>query len=142
MLGARLKFWWTFTGTVLVFGLVYKFRRWIIEYARENTYHVLIGVVALIVVILIVMLFIFLAARSKPKPEEAAEEPEDAAEAEDAEPAEEPTEAPVAPAKVAAFGKLSSLRLRKICSRAMKRMKANVPGKKYRYQIPWIMMLG
>lgn len=24
----------------------------------------------------------------------------------------------------------------------MKRMKANVPGKKYRYQIPWIMMLG
>jgi len=139
---AYLRFWWTFTGFFLVLGLVYYFKDWLVEYARNNTLQLLIGVAVLIGVLLIVMLVIFLIARKKAKPEAAAEDVEEADEDEAEEPEKEPEEAPAAAAKVAALGKLSSLRLRKICARAMKRMKANVPGKKYRYQIPWIMMLG
>lgn len=137
-----LRFWWVFSGFFVVMGLLYAFKDWLLAYARENTYTVLIGVAVLIVLILVFLLIFFLASRKKPTPEAADEDAEEDDEAEAEEPEKEPEEAPAAAAKVAAFGKLSSLRLRKICSRAMKRMKANVPGKKYRYQIPWIMMLG
>ncbi|MCP3953674.1 MAG: hypothetical protein GY697_15865, partial [Desulfobacterales bacterium] len=135
---ARLRFWWTFTGIVLVLGLIYRFKAWIIDYARNNTLQVLIGVAVLIGIISLVLLFSFLASRKKPKPEAAPEEEG----AEEDQPEDKSAKTPQPAAKVAALGKLSSLRLRQICARAMKRMKANVPGKHYRYQIPWVMMLG
>jgi len=137
----RIRLWWAFSGILVLFAFGYWFKDWLIAFARENTYYMLIGVAVLIAIILVVVFFIFLASRIKGKPKAAPEDAEPE-ETEEDQPEEKPEEAPVPAAKVAAFGKLSSLRLRKICARAMKRMKANVPGKNYRYQIPWIMMLG
>ncbi len=121
----------------LVMGAIFLFWRTLVAFVRAHTLYVLIGVAVLIVVILLFLFFFFRSARKKPKVDAAAEEP-------DSEDEDQPEkkEAPEAAAKVVAYRKLSSMRLRKICARALKRMKANVPGKNYRYQIPWIMMLG
>jgi len=136
----RLKLWWTFSGAAVIFGILYWFQDKVLQFARTHTLQLLIGVAVLIGVVLFIMLLIFLYARRKPKAEAKPAELEGEEEEEEA--AAEAPAAPEAVAKVAAYRKLSAMRLRKICARAMKRMKANVPGKKYRYQIPWIMMLG
>jgi len=141
-MGAYIRFWWRFSGILLVMGLIYWFKDWLITFARENTLYLLIGVAALIVIILFFMFFFFRAARKKPKPDVAPDEPEEEDPAKEELPEEKSAKAPETQAKVAAFSKLSSLRMRKICTRAMRRMKANVPGMNYRYQIPWIMMVG
>jgi len=126
-----------------VVGVIYWLRDSIMGLARTNPLYLLIGVAALIVLILFFLFIYFRVTRKTPEkpvePEPSDDKDEEAEEDPDG-PKEE--KSPEAAVKVAARSKLSSLRLRKICSRAMKRMKANVPGKKYRYQIPWIMMLG
>lgn len=48
-----LRFWWVFSGFFVVMGLLYAFKDWLLAYARENTYTVLIGVAVLIVLILV-----------------------------------------------------------------------------------------
>ncbi len=138
-----IKRWWRFFGFMAVVGVIYWLRDSILGLARSNPLHLLIGVAGVIVFILISLFIFFRVARKKPEkavePEPPADEDGAPEEAPEVSGEEKPKEAAV---KVAARSKLSSLRLRKICSRAMKRMKANVPGKNYRYQIPWIMMLG
>ncbi|CAD7848268.1 MAG: hypothetical protein [Olavius algarvensis Delta 4 endosymbiont] len=94
---ARLKFWWSFTGILLVLGLFYKFKGWLLEYARNNTLQLLIWVAVLIGVLLLVMLVVFLLGRKKPKPEAAAEDEEEADEDEAEEPEKEPEEGRLPP---------------------------------------------
>ena len=137
-----MKRWWRFVGMGLVLGLAYWFKRTIVAFARDHTLYLLIGVAVLIVAILLFLYFFFRSARKKPEADAKPEKPDSEDEEDDEQAEEEVKDAPEAAVKVAAYRKLSSLRLRKICTRAMKRMKTNVPGKNYRYQIPWIMMLG
>ncbi len=91
--------------------------------------YVLTGIILLILSVLTVLFFIFRSARKKAPPEEPGEEIAQAAEEQ-----REEIPPPITP--------VSTLGLRKSFSRAMKVLKSNVSGGNYRYQIPWILMLG
>ncbi len=119
----------------LVMGLgwgVYYFRRYIYTWIKSPLLpYILIGVVVLILIIIIFLVFFFRGAKKKPPAEEAEEEP-----------SVEVEEKAVADKALAKKYKFSSIKLRKIFNRAMKLMKNNVSGRNYRYQIPWLLMLG
>jgi len=89
----------------------------------------LAGIILFIVFILTLLFFIFRSARQKTPPQDVTEGPPRAAE-------EEKEEIPL---KVTP---ISTLGLRKSFSRAVKILKSNVSGRNYRYQIPWLLMLG
>ena len=122
-------------------AVFYFLRRSIVTVFRDYTVWVLVGV-GVLIVLLLLYLFVFLRGRKKAPAAVAPPEAEPAA-----------GEAPVAdapgPAPAAAAteiqevkSKLSSLRLRKIFARAHRFMRANVSGRGYRYQIPWVLMMG
>jgi len=91
--------------------------------------YALIGIILLILSILAVLILIFRSAKKKSQRDETEEEIAQVADE------DRKTAAPlVAP--------ISTLGIRKSFSRAMKTLKENVAGRNYRYQIPWILMLG
>jgi type VI secretion system protein ImpL len=91
--------------------------------------YVLFAIILFILSILTVLFLIFRSAKKKAQPDESGEDITQAAD--DDRKAIPPPIAPV-----------SILGLRKSFSRAMKVLRSNVSGRNYRYQIPWILMLG
>ncbi len=126
------KRWVLYLAVMGLGWAVYYFRKYIFTWLKSPLLpYILIGVVVLILIIIIFLFFFFRSAKKKPPAEEADEESSSEA--------EETAEAEKILAKKQKF---SSMKLRKIFSRAMKLMKSNVSGRNYRYQIPWLLMLG
>lgn len=92
--------------------------------------HILVTAIFLILAILALLFVIFRSAKKK-------ETPPEQAGAETPEQAGEKAEKPVAK-KVS----VSVTGLRGSFSRALRMLRANVPGRNYRYQIPWCLMMG
>lgn len=89
----------------------------------------LIGIILLILSILTLLFLIFRSAKKETPPQEVSEEPPREAE-------EEGEEIPLKEISISILG------LRRSFSRAVKVLKSNVSGRNYRYQIPWLLMVG
>ncbi|MBI9082858.1 MAG: hypothetical protein JEZ11_04625 [Desulfobacterales bacterium] len=131
-IGFYAKRWGRYYLFAAFVAVVYWFRRVLVALATTHLTYLLIGIGILILLILVYLFFFFRSAKKKTAADAAVEE----AEAPEPEPEEAISASEVAKAK------LSSMRLRKIFSRALKVMRTNITGRDYRYRIPWVLMLG
>lgn len=134
-IGFYAKRWGKYYLFAAFVAVVYWLRRFIVALVTNHLMYVLIGIGVLIVLLLVFLFFFFRSARKKGAAQAAMEE----AEAPEPEPeaGEEASKEPET-----AQVKLSSLRLRKIFSRALRVMRTHITGRDYRYRIPWVLMLG
>ncbi|MBC8462199.1 MAG: hypothetical protein H8D67_29880 [Deltaproteobacteria bacterium] len=94
--------------------------------------YILIGIILIILCILVYLIVIIRATRKRQALQESSEETSEAA---DDTPKEATSIVDIVPS-------IPTLQLRESFARAMKQLKANFPGRNYRYQIPWFMMVG